>query len=114
MPAAWVAGARKVAHWRTLATARAIENLAYVAAVGQPAPRYSGHSLLVDPRGEVVTEAGDGDGEVLLGDVRLDVVREAREENPSLANRRDTEPWLAPGQYAAGAGGAGQRSVGAS
>ena len=50
-------------------TARAIENLAYVAAVGQPAPRYTGHSLLVDPRGEVVTEAGEGDGEVLVGDV---------------------------------------------
>jgi predicted amidohydrolase len=117
-PAAWVAGARKVAHWRALATARAIENLAYVAAVGQPAPRYSGHSLLVDPRGEVVTEAGEGDGEVLVGEVRLDVVGEAREENPSLANRRDGEPWLEARRYAAGsgrgAGGAGSGDLGAS
>ena len=107
VPAAWVAGTRKVAHWRALATARAIENLAYVAAVGQPAPRYCGHSLMVDPRGEVVTEAGDTDGEVLLGDVRLELVREAREENPSLANRRDAEPWLEPGHHTAGIGGSG-------
>ena len=51
VPAAWVAGARKVEHWRTLARARAIENTAYVVAVGQPGPRYSGHSLVVDPLG---------------------------------------------------------------
>ena len=36
VPAAWVAGERKVDHWRTLARARAIENTAYVVAVGQP------------------------------------------------------------------------------
>ena len=102
VPAAWVAGPRKVEHWRALATARAIENLAYVAAVGQPAPRYSGHSLLVDPRGEVVTEAGEGDGEVLVGEVSARVVGEAREENPSLTNRRDAEPWLEARRYAAG------------
>lgn len=114
VPAAWVAGPRKVAHWRALATARAIENLAYVAAVGQPGPRYSGHSLLVDPRGEVVTETGEADDQVLLGDVRLDLVAEAREENPSLANRRDSEPWLEARRYAAGAHGAGSRDLGAS
>ena len=34
VPAAWVAGERKVEHWRTLARARAIENTAYVVAVG--------------------------------------------------------------------------------
>ena len=49
LPAAWVAGPRKVDHWRTLVRARAIENTVYVAAAGQPGPRYSGHSLVVDP-----------------------------------------------------------------
>lgn len=45
VPAAWVAGERKVDHWRTLVRARAIENTVYVAACGQPGPRYTGHSL---------------------------------------------------------------------
>ncbi|MFT4289351.1 carbon-nitrogen hydrolase family protein [Nocardioides sp.] len=87
VPAAWVAGERKVDHWRTLVRARAIENTVYVVAAGQPAPRYSGHSLVVDPLGDVIAEAGDGE-EVLTA--RLDAARlaEARSVNPSLANRR--------------------------
>jgi predicted amidohydrolase len=95
VPSAWVAGPRKLRHWQTLVTSRAIENVAYVVAVGQPAPRYTGHSLLVDPRGDVVVEAGDGDGDVVAGDVESALVAEAREENPSLSNRRDDEPWPA-------------------
>ena len=59
VPAAWVAGERKVDHWRTLVRARAIENTVFVAAAGQPAPRYSGHSMVVDPLGDVLAEAGD-------------------------------------------------------
>ena len=92
VPSAWVAGPRKVHHWRTLVTARAIENVAYVAAVGQPTPRYTGRSMLVDPRGDVVVEAGDHD-EVVLGDVAPELLGEARAENPSLLNRRDDAPW---------------------
>ena len=87
-PAAWVAGPRKVRHWETLVTARAVENVAYVAAVGQPGPTYSGHSRLVDPRGDVVVSAADGP-EVLVGEVSRALVVEARTENPSLLNRRD-------------------------
>jgi predicted amidohydrolase len=93
VPAAWVAGPRKLHHWRTMVTARAIENVTYVAAVGQPAPRYTGHSMLVDPRGDVVVEAGDDDA-VLVGEVSQALLDEARAENPSLLNRRDAEPWL--------------------
>jgi predicted amidohydrolase len=92
VPSAWVAGPRKVQHWRTLAIARAIENVAYVAAVGQSAPRYTGHSMLVDPRGDVVVEAGDDDA-VVVGEVGGDLLEEARGENPSLLNRRDDLPW---------------------
>ncbi len=92
VPAAWVAGPRKVRHWRTLVTARAIENVAYVAAVGQSPPRYTGHSMLVDPRGDVVVEAGEQD-EVIVGEVSTALVDEARAENPSLLNRRDDMPW---------------------
>jgi predicted amidohydrolase len=87
VPAAWVAGPRKVDHWRTLVRARAIENVVWVVAVGQPGPRYSGHTMLVDPWGEVVVEAGTGP-EVLSGVVRREALTEARRTNPSLANRR--------------------------
>jgi predicted amidohydrolase len=87
VPAAWVAGPRKVEHWRTLARARAIENTVYVVAAGQPGPRYSGHSLAVDPLGDVVAEAGEGP-EVLRATLDRAEVDSARATNPSLANRR--------------------------
>jgi len=87
VPAAWVAGPGKVEHWRTLALARAIENTAYVAAVGQPGPRYTGHSMLAGPSGEVIVEVGDGD-HVLVASIDGERLDEARRTNPSLANRR--------------------------
>ena len=87
VPAAWVAGPLKVDHWRTLTIARAVENTVYVAAAAQPEPRYTGHSMLVTPRGEVVAEARGGTEQV-TGVVDPAVLEEARRENPSLANRR--------------------------
>ncbi|WP_292606242.1 carbon-nitrogen hydrolase family protein [Nocardioides sp. REDSEA-S30_B4] len=87
VPAAWVAGDRKVDHWRTLLRARAIENTVHVAAAAQPAPRYSGHSMVVDPLGDVLAEAGDGP-EVVRAVVSCERLLEARRTNPSLTNRR--------------------------
>jgi predicted amidohydrolase len=87
-PSAWVAGERKVDHWRTLLRARAIENVAYVVAAAQPGPRYSGHSMVVDPLGEVVAEAGEDEATVLRATLDPGLVEEARRTNPSLANRR--------------------------
>jgi deaminated glutathione amidase len=87
VPSAWVAGPAKVHHWRTLVTARAIENTVYLAAAGQPGPRYTGHSMVVAPDGEVLVEAGEG---ACVVDARLerDVLDKIRATNPSLANRR--------------------------
>lgn len=87
VPAAWVAGPRKVDHWRTLIRARAIENTVYVVAAGQPGPRYAGHSLVVDPLGDVLAEALDGPS-VLHATLSRARLVEARTTNPSLANRR--------------------------
>jgi predicted amidohydrolase len=87
VPAAWVAGPRKVDHWTTLLRARAIENTVYVVGVGQPAPRSSGHSMVIDPLGDVIVEGGD-DAEILTADIDLAAVVESRRTNPSLANRR--------------------------
>jgi len=88
LPAAWVAGPGKIDHWRTLLTARAIENTVHVVAVGQPAPRYCGTSMVIDPLGRVVAEAGAEDETVLRAVLDPEAVAEARRTNPSLANRR--------------------------
>ena len=87
VPAAWVAGPRKVDHWRTLVRARAIENTVFVAAAGQPGPRYTGHSLVVDPLGDVLAEA-DEKPALLTATLDRSALDEARRTNPSLANRR--------------------------
>jgi predicted amidohydrolase len=87
VPSAWVAGPGKVDHWRTLAAARAIENTVYVAAVGQPGPHYTGHSLVVGPAGELVAEVGDGD-HVVTASIDTEELDAARTTNPSLLNRR--------------------------
>jgi len=87
VPAAWVAGARKVDHWTTLLRARAIENTAYVVGVGQPTARYSGHSMVVGPLGDVLAEGG-ADAEILTVEIDPAAVAEARRTNPSLLNRR--------------------------
>jgi predicted amidohydrolase len=87
LPAAWVAGERKVDHWRTLLRARAIENTCYVVAVGQPGPRYCGHSSVIAPNGDVVVEAG-ADAETLTATLSRDLLDETRRTNPSLLNRR--------------------------
>jgi deaminated glutathione amidase len=87
VPAAWVAGPRKVDHWTTLLRARAIENTVHVVGVGQPGPRYTGHSTVIGPLGDVVVEGGD-DPAILTAELDLATVGEARRTNPSLANRR--------------------------
>jgi len=86
-PSAWVAGPGKVDHWRTLVKARAIENTVYVAAVGQPGPRYTGHSMVAGPAGELVAELADGD-HLLTASIQLERLEQARADNPSLLNRR--------------------------
>jgi len=88
VPSAWVAGERKVEHWRTLVTARAIENTVYVAAAGQPGPRYTGHSMIVAPHGDVLVELDADSDEVAWSGVSRDLLDEVRSTNPSLANRR--------------------------
>ena len=78
---------RKVEHWRTLLRARAIENTVWVIGVGQPGPRYAGHSMVVAPDGDVVVEAEE-DPTMLDATIDREAVAEVRRTNPSLANRR--------------------------
>jgi predicted amidohydrolase len=92
LPAAWVAGDHKLHHWRTLLTARAIENTVAFAAAAQGGRRYTGHSLVVDAWGSIVAEADDDD-DLLRADVDPADVARARDVNPSLANRRMRSAW---------------------
>lgn len=87
LPSAWVAGEHKVAQWTTLTTARAVENVCYVAAADQAGPTYAGHSRLVDPFGVTLAAAEDGDG-VVVADVAASRVAECRQKMPSLEHRR--------------------------
>jgi deaminated glutathione amidase len=71
------------AHWHTLVRARAIENQCYVVACGQWGDHNDriktyGHSLLVDPWGEILADAGEGEHMITaeFDKTRLQQVRE--------------------------------------
>ena len=87
VPAAWATGPAKEDHWTTLLRARAIENTVYVVGAGQTAPRCTGHSMIVDPMGVPLANAGEEPGVVTarLSTERLDAVRA---KLPSLTHRR--------------------------
>ena len=87
VPAAWLPGERKVEHWRTLLAARAIENTCFVVGVGQPEPRYVGHSAVLGPLGETLAAAGGAEETLEVTLDRADLLA-ARRTNPSLVNRR--------------------------
>ncbi len=79
-------------HWEILLRARAIENQAFVLAANQvgehPAhQRSGGRSMIVDPWGIVLAQAGDGEGHI-VADLDMGSQRAMRERLPSLANRR--------------------------
>lgn len=81
------------AHWHILQCARAIEASAFVvsaAQVGQhPDGRETyGHSLAVDPWGEVLLDMGGEDAGLAFVDLDLARIADVRRQLPSLANRR--------------------------
>ncbi|MGW1813413.1 carbon-nitrogen family hydrolase [Streptomyces sp. NPDC002125] len=82
---------RRRSHWTLLAQARAVENQAFVLAAGSAGTHagveQAGHSIVVDPWGEVLAEAGAGE-EVLT--VEFDPARTAttRAQFPALKDRR--------------------------
>lgn len=87
----------RLEHWRTLVKARAIENQCFFIAVNQVgveghgstvgSTHYFGHSMVVDPWGEVLAEAGE-EAELILVDFDLSRVDETRNKLPSLRDRR--------------------------
>jgi predicted amidohydrolase len=93
LPAAWVRGPGKEWHWEVMATARALENTIYVAAVGECGPRNIGCSMLIDPLGVPVVRAGI-EPDLLFADISKERIRKARDVLPVLLNRRFADPEL--------------------
>jgi len=79
------------AHWEVLLRARAIENLAYVVAAAQGGMhengrRTWGHSMVVDPWGEILAEQAEGLG-VVMGELQASQLQEVRQRLPALNHR---------------------------
>jgi nitrilase len=80
------------AHWELLLRARAVENQAYVVAPAQgglhaSGRRTYGHTMIVDPWGEVLAVRPEGEG-LVLAEIDSDRIRQVRAELPALLNRR--------------------------
>jgi len=77
----------RVDHWLALLRARAIENQAYVVGVNRcgedPNWEYPGASVVIDPHGKLVADAGSREGLTVAG-LSVDVVEEWRREFPAL------------------------------
>lgn len=78
---------RREMHWVRLLEARAIENLAYVVGVNRtgkdPKLTYSGRTMIIDPHGNIMVEAGDLEG-VIAADIDPEMVRKWRGDFPAL------------------------------
>ena len=97
--ASWAAGPGKIDQWELLTRARALDSTTFVLAVGQAdpttvgvlpskgAPAGVGHSAAISPRGEVLRTLGPEPG-LLVVDLDLADLAEARQAIPVLANRR--------------------------
>ena len=74
-------------HWVTLLQARAIENLAYVVGVNRagadPQLVYPGRSLIIDPHGKILADAGQPAG-IISAEIDAGVVRNWRRDFPAL------------------------------
>lgn len=99
LPASWGAGPGKVEQWQLLTRARALDSTQYVVACGQGLPTASrvsapegaptgvGFSSVISPKGAVVTEASEAP-ELLIADIEVDAVAQARQDIPVLENAR--------------------------
>ncbi len=98
--ASWGGGEGKAEQWKALAQARALDTTTFVIAVdqadpesvGRPlkgaAPLGVGYSMAVDPLGRVIAQAGPAP-ELLIVDLDLGLIEEARRKLPVLANAVD-------------------------
>lgn len=79
-------------HWETLLRARAIENQCYVLAAAQGGQhangrRTWGHSMLIDPWGEIKAILEEGEG-IVIGAIEPHLLQGVRESLPALQHRK--------------------------
>ena len=78
-------------HWRTLLRARAMENQLFIVAcnacgiIGKL--DFFGMSMIIDPKGELLTEAGEGQGEIFAS-LDMRVMTDWREQIPCFNDRK--------------------------
>ncbi len=86
---------KRTQHWVTLLQARAIENQAYVIGVNRcgddPKFHYDGRSIVVDPHGTIIADAGANEG-VTSAELDPNIVRQWRLEFPALKDIRTDLP----------------------
>lgn len=92
VPAAFTAPTG-AAHWEVLLRARAIETGCFVIAAAQGGVHENGrttygHSMIVDPWGKIIAQIDGDETGVLIADIDLNAVTEARGRVPALANAR--------------------------
>ena len=89
IPAEWPCARQE--HWTTLLRARAIENQCFVAACNRVGvskdTAFCGRSAIIDPRGEVLAEGGEGE-ELLTASIDIGLCEAARNTIPVFEDRR--------------------------
>jgi omega-amidase len=89
VPAEWPKP--RLAHWRTLLRARAIENQLYIVACNRvgtsKGTTFFGYSTIIDPWGETAVEGGET-AELLTATIDLDLVDQVRAKIPVFVDRR--------------------------
>ena len=80
-----------LAHWETLLSSRAIENLSYVVASAQWGKHYGsrrtyGHSMIINAWGKIIDQLDTGDG-IVICDIDLEELRSIRQSFPSLKHK---------------------------
>ncbi len=91
LPSAFTATTGK-AHWHHLVCARAIENLSYVVAPNQGGYHINGresfgHSMIIDPWGNVLDSQDSGPG-VVIAEIDRNAIAKVRKNFPALEHRR--------------------------
>lgn len=90
IPSAWPL--KRLMHWQTLIRARAIENQVFIAACNAAdldgsEQQLAGHSTIIDPWGEILAEAGEGE-EILQANLQLEIQQSIKESIHVFADRR--------------------------
>lgn len=81
----------RIEHWITLLKARAIENQSFIVGVNRtgtdPNSTYNGNSMIIDPMGKVVLDAGENPG-VYGSTIEIETVNSWRKSFPAVSNMR--------------------------